>query len=199
MGAIELFSIIGTISFSLQGGIIAMEKKYDLFAVYLFGIITAFGGGAVRHVFLGESGHELWAQEVPFIASIVAITVALIFPIHFFRRRSFWADILDAVGIISFAIQGSMIAVEMNYPTSASILAALLTATGGGIFRDLLSHRRSILLDENVYGLWIFLVGFIIGEGWASTSLEIVLVFFIFTTLRILSYKYNWKVPYRRF
>lgn len=176
-----------------------MEKKYDLFAVYIFGILTAFGGGALRHVFLGESGHELWAQDVPFIAAIVSITLALIFPMQFFRRKAFWGDILDAVGIISFAIQGSMIAVEMGYPSGAAILGAMLTATGGGIFRDLLSHRRSILLDENVYGLWIFLVGLIIGEGWASTSFEIVLVFFIFTTLRILSYKYDWKIPYRQF
>jgi len=199
LGAIEIFSIIGTISFSLQGGIIAMEKKYDLFAVYLFGIITAFGGGALRNVFLGESGYELWNQDIPFLASIISITLALGFPNHFFKRRAFWGDILDAVGIISFAIQGSMIAVEMNYPTGAAILGALLTATGGGIFRDLLSHRQSILLDENVYGLWIFLVGLIIGEGWASTNLEIILVFFIFTALRILSYKYDWKVPYRRY
>lgn len=36
----ETFSIIGTVSFALQGGLIAMENKYDFFAVYLFGIIT---------------------------------------------------------------------------------------------------------------------------------------------------------------
>lgn len=33
----EWFAIIGTVSFALQGGLIAMENKYDLFAVYLFG------------------------------------------------------------------------------------------------------------------------------------------------------------------
>ena len=90
-----------------------------------------------------------------------------------------------------------MIAVEMNLPYGAAIVAALLTATGGGLFRDIVSKRQSILLDENVYGLWIFLVGLIIGKGWASTNTEILLVFFIFTALRILSYKYDWKVPYR--
>lgn len=197
MEIIEFFSIIGTVSFSLQGAIIAMEKKYDLFAVYIFGIITAFGGGALRYVLIGEFGNELWVQDFPFFTAIVSITLALIFPYHVLRRRAIWTDILDAIGIISFAIQGSMIAVEMGRPVSASIVAAMLTATGGGIFRDLLSHRQSILLDENIYGLWIFLVGLIIGNGWASTSYEIIAVFFIFTTLRILSYKNDWKIPYR--
>ncbi len=199
MEAIEFFSILGAISFALQGGIIAMEKKYDLFAVYLFAITTTFGGGALRYVLLGESGNELWQQDFPFIVAIISVTLALIFPQFFLKRRGLWSDTLDAVGIISFAIQGSMIAVEMGRPAGAAIVAALLTATGGGLFRDVVSGRKSILLDENVYGLWIFLVGLIIGNGWAKTSYEIILVFFIFTSLRILSYKNNWKVPYRRY
>ncbi len=198
MGAIEFFSIIGTISFALQGGIIAMEKKYDLFAVYLFGITTAFGGGALRYVLLGESGDELWLQELPFTVAILSVTLALLFPQFFMKRRELWSDTLDAVGIISFAIQGSMIAVQMDRPVSAAIVGALLTATGGGLFRDIVSGRKSILLDENVYGLWIFLVGLIIGNRWATTNYEIILVFFVFTSLRILSYKNDWKVPYRR-
>lgn len=174
-----------------------MEKRYDLFAVYLFGITTAFGGGAIRYTLLGEFGNELWNQDLPFAFAIISITVALIYPHFFLKDRRVWGDTLDAVGIISFAVQGSMIAVEMGRPVGAAIVAALLTATGGGLFRDVVSGRKSILLDENVYGLWIFLVGLIIGNGWASTTLEIISVFIIFTTLRILSYKYNWKVPYR--
>lgn len=199
MEAIEFFSIIGAISFALQGGLIAMEKKYDLFAVYLFAITTTFGGGALRYVLLGESGNELWQQDFPFIVAVISVTLALIFPQFFMKRRALWSDTLDAVGIISFAIQGSMIAVEMGRPVGAAIVAALLTATGGGLFRDVVSGRKSILLDENVYGLWIFLVGLIIGMGWATTSYEIIIVFFVFTSLRILSYKNDWKVPYRRF
>ena len=199
MEAIEFFSILGAISFALQGGLIAMEKKYDLFAVYIFAITTTFGGGALRYVLLGESGNELWQQDFPFIVAIISVTLALIFPQFFMKRRALWSDTLDAVGIISFAIQGSMIAVEMGRPVGAAIVAALLTATGGGLFRDVVSGRKSILLDENVYGLWIFLVGLIIGMGWATTSYEIIIVFFVFTSLRILSYKNDWKVPYRRF
>ena len=65
MEAIEFFSILGAISFALQGGLIAIEKKYDLFAVYLFAITTTFGGGALRYVLLGESGNELWQQDFP--------------------------------------------------------------------------------------------------------------------------------------
>jgi uncharacterized membrane protein YeiH len=195
----EWFSIIGTISFALQGGLIAMENKYDLFAVYLFGLITSFGGGALRHVILGEATYDLWKQERLFMVAIVCITLILLFPHFFLKSKKLWANVLDAIGIIAFAIQGSLQAVNMELPASAVVVAALLTATGGGIFRDILSQRRPILLGENIYGLWIFLVGLIIGMGWAPSNVHLLLVFVVFTGLRLLSYFYNWIIPYRQY
>lgn len=195
----EIFSIVGTISFSLQGGIIAMENKYDLFAVYLFGIITSFGGGALRHVILGEASYDLWNQERLFLVALVSITLILLFPQFFLKSRGIWENVLDAIGIIAFAIQGALQAVYMELPVSAVVVAAMITATGGGIFRDILSQRRPILLGENIYGLWIFLVGLIIGMGWAPANLQLIILFIVFTTLRLLSYFYDWIIPYRRY
>ena len=116
MEIMEFFSIIGTISFSVQGGLIAMRNKYDLFAVYLFGMITAFGGGALRHVILGESNYDLWNQDRLFIISIVSITLMLIFPSFFDKSDRWWSSVLDAIGVIAFAIQGSLAAVNMQLP-----------------------------------------------------------------------------------
>lgn len=195
----EVFSIVGTISFSLQGGLIAMENKYDLFAVYLFGIITSFGGGALRHIIIGELGYDLWDQGMLFYTAVASITLILLFPTFFLKSRVLWANILDAIGVIAFAIQGAMAALTMNLPVSAVVVAALLTATGGGIFRDVLSQRRPLLLGEDIYGLWIFLVGLIIGLGWTTTNVHLILLFVVFTSLRLLTYFFDWKIPYRKY
>lgn len=195
----EMFSIIGTVSFALQGGLIEMENKYDFFAVYLFGLITTFGGGALRHIVLGEATYDLWNQERLFLIAMVCITLIILFPHFFLKSKRIWANVFDAIGIIAFAIQGSIQAVNMELPASAVVVAALITATGGGIFRDLLSQRRPILLGEEIYSLWIFLVGLIIGLGWAPANVHLLLLFFVFTTLRLLSYFYHWIIPYRRY
>lgn len=199
MEMLKIFSIIGTISFSVQGALIAMEKKFDLFAVYLFGIITAFGGGALRYVIIGETDFSIWTQEIPFLVSIVSITLIILFPHFFLKSKRLWTSILDAIGIISFGIEGAIRAVEIDMPLSAVVVAALLTATGGGVFRDILSDRRPVLLGENIYGLWVFLVGLIIGLGLAPTSVHLFALFIVFTGLRILSFLYDWKVPYRQY
>lgn len=195
----EFFSFVGTVSFSVQGGLIAIKNKYDLFAVYLFGMITSFGGGALRHVIIGESDYDLWNQDELFWTAFAAITLTLLFPAFFEKSEGWWTSVLDAVGIIAFAIQGSISAVNMELPASAVIVAAVITATGGGVFRDILSQRKPVLLGENIYTLWIFLVGLIIGMRWASANVHLLILFVVFTTLRLLSYFYDWKIPYRRY
>ena len=57
----EVFSIIGTIAFAISGAIVAMEEGYDLFGVYLLGIVTAFGGGAIRNLLIGLPVSTLWS------------------------------------------------------------------------------------------------------------------------------------------
>ena len=51
---IQLFStiieIIGVISFSISGAMVAIKRKADLFGVVLLAIITALGGGLTRDV-----------------------------------------------------------------------------------------------------------------------------------------------------
>lgn len=195
----EIFSFIGTISFSVQGGLIAIKNKYDLFAVYLFGMITAFGGGALRHVILGESDYDLWNQNELFLVAIVSTTLTIVFPNFFVKSESWWNEVLDAIGVIAFAIQGAIAAVNMQLPASAVVVAALITGTGGGVFRDILSQRKPILLGENIYSMWIFLIGLIIGMRWATANIHLIVMYIVFTTLRLLSYFYDWKIPYRRY
>ena len=94
MDAWAVFTFIGTISFSLQGGMIAMEKNYDLFGVYLFGILTAFGGGAIRNTLIDTSDYELWNQAPLFYTSIISITLILIFPKTFLEESSILGEYL---------------------------------------------------------------------------------------------------------
>lgn len=117
----QFFSIIGTISFSVQGALTALEKKFDLFAVYLFGVITAFGGGALRYVILGETDFSIWVQRTPFFLYIIFITLIVLFPHFFVKSEWLWTNLLDAIGLISFAMKGALTAVVMRLPLSAVV------------------------------------------------------------------------------
>lgn len=195
----DIFAVIGTISFALQGGLIAMEKKYDIFAVYLFGLLTSFGGGLLQNIIIGGSDYQVWNQQELFLTAITSITAILIFPQRIIKRKFFLINILDAFGVVAFAIQGSLTAINLELPASAVVVSAIITATGGGIIRDLLSQREPIILGENIYGLWIFLIGIIMGAFREGVIPYQYILFGVFSALRIFSFLYNWKLPYRKY
>ncbi|NMD69568.1 trimeric intracellular cation channel family protein [Bacillus sp. DNRA2] len=193
----EVLSMIGTIAFAASGAFVAMEEEYDILGVYILGIVTAFGGGAIRNLLIGVPVSALWDQGIYFTTAIVSITIIFMFPNRLLAHWQRWGNFFDALGLSAFAIQGALYAVKMDHPISAVIVAAILTGAGGGIIRDLLAKRKPLVLKEEIYGLWAIIAGAAIGLGMAKTGLELYVLFVIITALRILSYTYDWKLPIR--
>ncbi|NMH74534.1 trimeric intracellular cation channel family protein [Bacillus sp. RO2] len=193
----EVFSIIGTIAFAISGAIVAMEEEYDILGVYILGIVTAFGGGAVRNLLIGVPVSALWEQGMLFQVALVAMTTVFLFPNNLLKHWRKWGNFFDAIGLAAFAIQGALFATGMNHPISAVVVAAVLTGSGGGIIRDLLAGRRPLVLRAEIYAAWAILAGLIIGFGMASSPLQLYILFVGIVSLRVLSYTYKWRLPNR--
>ena len=139
----DVFTVIGTIAFALSGAIVAMEEEYDLFGVYLLGIVTAFGGGAVRNVLLGLPVSTLWDQESMFQIALAVITIFFLFPHRLVKHWHRWGNLTDAIGLAAFAITGALHAAKLDLGIGATIFAAILTGAGGGIIRDFTSKSKT--------------------------------------------------------
>jgi uncharacterized membrane protein YeiH len=193
----DVLSIIGTIAFAVSGAIVAMEEEYDILGVYILGIVTAFGGGAIRNLLIGVPVSALWEQGLFFQIALLSITAVFLFPNNLLRHWQKWGNLFDAIGLSAFAIQGAIYAANMDHPISAVIVAAVLTGIGGGIIRDLLAGRKPIVLRAEIYAVWAILAGLIIGAGLADRPWELYILFVLITALRVLSYTFNWKLPSR--
>ncbi|WP_066252899.1 trimeric intracellular cation channel family protein [Neobacillus drentensis] len=194
----DVLSMIGTIAFAVSGAIVAMEEEYDIFGVYILGIVTAFGGGAIRNLLIGVPVSALWDQGVFFQIAILSITAVFLFPNNLLKHWQKWGNFFDAIGLSAFAIQGAIYAVKMNLPLSAVIVAAVLTGIGGGIIRDLLARRKPMVLRAEIYALWAILIALSIGLKITATSWQLYTLFILVTVLRVLSYTYDWKLPIRK-
>ncbi|WP_409294284.1 trimeric intracellular cation channel family protein [Peribacillus sp. SCS-26] len=193
----ELLSIIGTIAFAVSGAIVAMEEEYDILGVYILGIVTAFGGGAIRNLLIGVPVTALWDQSMSFKIALLAITIVFLFPSRLLKHWNVWGNFTDAIGLSAFAIQGALYAVKMDMPLSGVIVAAVLTGSGGGIVRDLLAGRKPLVFRDEIYAVWAILCGALIGWGFADNTIELYALFLTVTILRVLSYKLKWRLPYR--
>lgn len=194
----DVFSFIGTFAFAISGAIIAMEEEYDLFGVYILGVVTAFGGGALRNLLIGMPSTALWDQVFLFQVAIASITVIFLFPNNILTHWERWGTYFDAVGLSAFAIQGAMFAVQLELPLSAVIVSALLTGAGGGIIRDLLAGRRPLVFKREIYAIWAAGGGLLIGLGIFKGDIALYFLLVIITSLRILSLIFHWKLPSRK-
>ncbi|MEA1005767.1 trimeric intracellular cation channel family protein [Bacillus velezensis] len=195
----ELLSVIGIIAFAVSGAIVAMEEEYDILGVYILGIVTAFGGGAIRNLLIGVPVSALWEQGAFFQIALASVTIVFLFPKLLLRHWSKWGNPSDAIGLSAFAIQGALYAVKMGHPLSAVIAAAVLTGSGGGIIRDLLAGRKPLVLKAEIYAVWAALGGLIVGLGWAGDAVGLYVLFLVLVACRICSYVFRWRLPNRSY
>ncbi len=191
----EVLSMIGTIAFAVSGGIVAMEEEYDILGVYILGIVTAFGGGAIRNLLIGVPVSALWEQGMMFQIALISVTAVFVFPHNLIKHWRRWGNYFDALGLAAFAIQGSLYAAKMGHPISAIVVAAVLTGSGGGMIRDLLAGRKPLVLRDEIYALWAALCGFAVGFEIVDSPFELYSLFVATTALRILSYRLKWRLP----
>jgi uncharacterized membrane protein YeiH len=194
----DVLNVIGTVAFALSGVIVAMEEDYDLMGVYILGLVTAFGGGAIRNLLIGVPVSALWDQGTLFTIAIIVMTVAFLFPALWINRWLKFGILFDAMGLAAFAIQGAIYATEMGHPLSAVLVAAALTGTGGGMRRDILAGRRPLFLRKEIYIGWTMLAGLAIGLNLVSGTVGLWTLFTVMVILRMLSVHYKWQLPHRK-
>ncbi|NSL51418.1 trimeric intracellular cation channel family protein [Calidifontibacillus erzurumensis] len=192
----DVLNVIGTIAFAISGAIIAMEVKYDIIGTYALGMITAFGGGAVRNLLIGIPIENLWQQTPLFIIALITITIVFLLPAETVHRMKKW-NLFDAIGLSAFAVQGGMHAYSNDLPILAIMFSAAITGAGGGIIRDVLAQQKPIVFQKEVYLFWAMLAGFIIGMGWAEKPYQLYILFGVILVLRVMSYRLGWCLPIR--
>ncbi len=193
----EIFSIIGVIAFALSGAIVAMEEEYDILGVYVLGFCTAFAGGVIRNVLIGEEVASLWKQSEYFLYALCAMTLLFLLPVKWIKLWKTTEVFFDAIGLAAFSIQGSIYAYQNQLPVTAIIVAAMLTGIGGGVIRDILAGRKPLVLRDEVYAVWGMLAGLCVGLGWIVHTWHYVALFMIVIGMRMASYYFKWKLPKR--
>ncbi len=151
---INFLDFLGIVAFALSGAFLAAKHNMDPIGYMLLGLVTAIGGGTIRDVILNRD--VFWVIDVRYL--YVSIFISLIGGIFASRSKieklkTFQSVVLwsDAIGLCTFATLGTQIAYQMQMPYAVCILAAVLTATGGGIVRDVLAGVKPFITYSEVY------------------------------------------------
>jgi len=134
--------------FGATGALAAARKKHDLVTFAFFAAVTGVGGGTLRDVLLGAP--VFWVQRPAYLGSclLAALAVWVIEAGQEHLRVIAW---LDAIGLAAYAVVGAAKAASMGAPPLSMIVMGVLTASFGGVIRDVLAHEPSILLRWELY------------------------------------------------
>jgi len=143
------FDRIGIVAFALSGVALGVRARLDIFGLLVMGVVTAVGGGMLRDIALGDvplalerGDYLLWALGSAAFAILVAVSrwdIPLLV-----------VSVADAAGLGAFAVAGALVGIEAGLPIPAVLLLAVVTATGGGVLRDLMGNRMPLVLHAEI-------------------------------------------------
>lgn len=149
MNPIQLLDYAGVAVFAATGALAASRKQLDIIGFLFLASVTAIGGGTFRDVILNIP--VFWIGNPDYISISVIVTVLVYFSAHRVESRYKWLLWLDAVGLAAFSVMGAAKGLTVTGSAPVAIIMGMLTATFGGVLRDLLAGEPSVLLTREVY------------------------------------------------
>ncbi len=146
--------IIATVAFAVTGVLAITDRGVDLFGVLVLGLITAIGGGTVRDIILDVP--SFWSQSQVYVWVALGASVLAFFAESFFTQPQIYRCMLyiDGLGAALFAILGLDKAWSLGFGLPvAPIILGVVTAIGGGLLRDVLAGKKTLLMSHDLYAI----------------------------------------------
>lgn len=145
---LALLDLAGIAVFALSGALVAAQVRQTVVTVAFFALVTGVGGGSVRDLLIGAP--VFWVRD-PWVAPM-CLGVALVV---WFTPRQWWEGTLlewaDALGLAAYAVIGTGKALAFGVPPVPAMVMGVITGCVGGIIRDVLAQRASILMRPELY------------------------------------------------
>lgn len=194
-----LLDLTGVAVFAATGALAAARRKHDVVTFAFFATAAGVGGGTLRDLLLGLP--VFWVKDGAYLLVCLAVA-ALVFLADAGsaarERLLLWAD---AVGLSAYAVLGAAKAGAAGAGPLVSVAMGVLTASAGGILRDVLAGEPSIILRREIYvsaavagaALLVILAAAGVSTLWAG-----VIAFAVAFVIRAGAIRFGWTLPGHR-
>ena len=154
----QTLDILGTIAFAISGVLVAMDKRLDLFGVLIIAFVTAIGGGTLRDLLIGNTP-VIWMRDATYMMVIgITVVFAILFSsrLKYLRRSLF---LFDTIGLGLFTMIGIEKGLEAGLLPIICIALGTMTASFGGVIRDILCNEIPVIFRKEIYATACILGG----------------------------------------
>jgi uncharacterized membrane protein YeiH len=138
----------GVAVFAVSGALAAAQRKYDIVTFAFFAAVTGVGGGTLRDLLIGAP--VFWVGDAGYVAVCIAAAGAVwAVGVKAWRMDALlW---LDAIGLSAYAVVGADKAASYGVAPLVAVVMGVLSASFGGVVRDVLAGEPSVLLRKEIY------------------------------------------------
>lgn len=192
-----ILDLLGTIAFAISGALSAMNRRLDLFGIFIIAFVTAIGGGTVRDVLIGSTP-VTWMENIVYIYLIGVVTIlAIIFRGKLDRlKKSLF--LFDTIGLGVFTITGVEMGVQNDLNPIISIAIGTMTGTFGGVIRDILCNEIPVIFRKEIYATACIIGGLafvLLNEIGVGTDIIYIVTSLTVIVIRLLVVKYHISLP----
>jgi uncharacterized membrane protein YeiH len=190
----------GTAVFAVTGALVASRKRMDITGFMLLAAATGIGGGSVRDVMLGQLP-VFWVREPIYLAICIGVAALTFILAHIPESRYRALLWLDAAGLALFSVVGAEKALAAGAGGFIAIAMGVVTATVGGVIRDMLGGESPLILRKEVYataalaGAFVYVGLVLIGLPIAPAAVSGFSACFV---IRALAIHFHWSLPVYR-
>lgn len=145
-----VLDLFGTAVFAVSGALAAGRRRMDLFGALVIAAVTAIGGGTVRDLIL-DRHPVFWIRDLRYLAVIAGAGSLTFAYTSVLRPPRQSLEVADAFGLAVFSVVGARVTLAVGAPSVVVVIMSAITATVGGMVRDVLCGETPLILREEIY------------------------------------------------
>lgn len=196
---LDVLDLCGVAVFAASGAVLAIRRGFDIVGLLTLAFVAALGGGVLRDLILSQ-GIPV-AFDDPNYAVVAFLTGMFVVPTHRLIER-IWRPVLvlDAAGLGLFCVTGATLAAERGLAAIPAVMVGVVSATGGGVIRDVLAGEAPQVFqhDSVLYVIPAALGATVVvtAHGMGQLNLTVSLCAALgVTALRVAALHFGWHAP----
>lgn len=191
------FDLSGVFFFAVSGAIAGRKNQMDIFGMFMLALVTCIGGGTLRSLLIGATPPPVLADP-SYVSLAAAATVAAFFAEPVWEKWQRAVSFFDAIGLGLFVCIGIQVAQNHGLAPWACLGMGLVTATFGGVLRDLLRAEVPLIFRKEIYATAALLGGiaYLIGDRFGlEPRYNIPITTAITAGIRLCAIRFNIRLP----
>lgn len=159
-----IFDLTGVFFFAVSGAIAGRKNEMDIFGMFMLALVTCIGGGTLRSLLIGATPPPVLTDPA-YVSLAAAATVASFYAEPLWEKWNRAVSLFDAIGLGFFVCIGIQVAQDHGLAGWACVAMGLVTATFGGVLRDLLRAEVPLIFRKEIYATAALLGGLVYLAG----------------------------------